>query len=256
MQIKWMAGFAGLALVHGMVWAQSARIGVLPGIDEEVMQQAAQVAAGKGLTLQIKSYSNAGQLERALVSGEIDGASVPDAPTRAIWQLHSQRPLRELGTSITLPMGLYSRHFASLRQLPVGAKIGIPKEPQAQSRALVLLQNYGLIQFRDDAGLQARIRDITVNTRHYQLVALPQAQLWRALPTLPLVALTGDFAMQRGLFPARDAIGMEDARSPWEGVLAAASPGDWSAQWLLAYQSPKVAAFVLQRYQDSVRRPW
>ncbi|KPC49551.1 MetQ/NlpA family ABC transporter substrate-binding protein [Amantichitinum ursilacus] len=250
--LKLLAG-VGLAVLASWANAQAVRIGVLAGIDAEVMQHAAQVAAAKGLTLQIQAYPDISQLRAAVAQGAVDGASVPDAQTLARWQ---QPALKEVGTSITLPMGLYSRQLPNLRALRNGARIGIPAESGAQSRALILLQNYGLIQLRDSAGIQARIADVTVNPRGYQLVALPEARLLAALPKLPLVALPGDFALQHQLYPARDALGMEDARSPWAGVLAAVTPGAWTTQWRAAYQSPAVAAFVLTRYQDSVRRPW
>ncbi|GAB7126218.1 MetQ/NlpA family ABC transporter substrate-binding protein [Silvimonas sp. JCM 19000] len=242
-----------LALLAGLAQAQTVRIGVVDGIDAEVMQQAAQVAAARGLTLQIQPYADLEKLHAAVALGAVDGASLPDAQTLARWQ---QGALKEVGTSITLPMGLYSRQLPNLRALRNGARIGIPAEPAAQSRALILLQNYGLIQLRDNAGIHARIADVSSNPRGYRLLALSEPRLLAALPDLALVALPGDFAMQHQLYPARDGLGMEDARSPWAGVLVAVTPGAWTAQWRAAYQSPAVAAFVLTRYQDSVRRPW
>ncbi|WP_261320324.1 MetQ/NlpA family ABC transporter substrate-binding protein, partial [Burkholderia dolosa] len=62
-----------------------------------------------------------------------------------------------------------------------------------------------------------------------------------------------------GLAPARDSIGIEDARSPYANVLTvrdADRAKPWVAQLIAAYHSDDVAHFILTRYRDSVRRPW
>ncbi|WP_261315088.1 MetQ/NlpA family ABC transporter substrate-binding protein, partial [Burkholderia dolosa] len=62
-----------------------------------------------------------------------------------------------------------------------------------------------------------------------------------------------------GRAPARDSIGIEDARSPYANVLTvrdADRAKPWVAQLIAAYHSDDVAHFILTRYRDSVRRPW
>jgi ABC-type metal ion transport system, periplasmic component/surface antigen len=71
--------------------------------------------------------------------------------------------------------------------------------------------------------------------------------------------IDSDDAARAGLYPARDSLGLEDARSPYANVLTvrdAERTQPWVAQLVAAYHSDDVAHFILTRYQDSVRRPW
>jgi hypothetical protein len=112
---------------------------------------------------------------------------------------------------------------------------------------------------RRRAGLRATTADITGNRLHLKIVRLPHARLARALDTAAFVAMENNDAARAGLQPARDSIGIEDARSPYADVLAvrdADRAQPWAHQLVAAYHSNDVAHFILTRYQDSVRRPW
>ena len=144
-------------------------------------------------------------------------------------------------------------------QLQRGATIAIPADAAGTARALVLLQNFTLLTFSDRAGLHATLADITGNRLHLNIRQVPRSQLSAALEQVAFAVIDSADAAKAGLYPARDSIGIEDARSPWQNVLAVRA-GDrnepWVAPLLAAYHSEPVAKFILERYQDSVRRPW
>ena len=79
------------------------------------------------------------------------------------------------------------------------------------------------------------------------------------LDNAALVALPFATASAAGLAPARDALGMEDARVPFANVLAVRAR-DRDAPWLTptvrGLHSEPVKTFILARFNDSVRRPW
>ncbi|WP_321815401.1 MULTISPECIES: MetQ/NlpA family lipoprotein [unclassified Paraburkholderia] len=235
------------------------RVGVTPGTHAQIMNEVKRVAATRGLPLDVVVFDDAARIDAALAAGRIDVASFEDATRLEQTCAAHGYALTSVAPTINLPMALYSRRLRSLAQLRPGATIAIPADAPGTSRALVLLQNDTLVTFRDSAGLHATTRDITGNRLHLKIVAVPRERLFKALDSADLVAITSDDAARAGLFPARDSISYEDARSPYADVLAVRD-ADRSARWvstlIAAYHSDDVAHFILTRYDDSVRRPW
>ncbi len=124
---------------------------------------------------------------------------------------------------------------------------------------MILLQNFTLLTFKDSAGLHATLADITSNRLNLKIRQVPRARLFDSLNSVAFAVIDSDDAARAGLYPARDSLGLEDARSPYANVLTVRD-GDrtepWVAQLIGAYHSPEVAHFILTHYQDSVRRPW
>jgi YaeC family lipoprotein len=140
-----------------------------------------------------------------------------------------------------------------------GATIAIPDDREGTARALILLQNFTLLTFKDSAGLHATLADITSNRLNLKIRQVPRARLFDSLNSVAFAVIDSDDAARAGLYPARDSLGLEDARSPYANVLTVRdSDRDeaWVAQLVAAYHSDDVAHFILTRYQDSVRRPW
>ena len=245
---------AHFALAHSTV-----RIGVTDGPQAEIMQQVKKGALGRDLDLQIVSFRDGGSVNRALATGKIDAASFQDGVALDTEIKKHGYPLVRAGLTVTLPIGLYSRKIGRLNALPRGATVAIARNPLDAARALMLLHNYGLLEFRDGAGLQVALQDITKNPRKLRFIELPAGQLAGRLGQVDLAALNYPEASKAGLFPARDAVGMEDGRSPYAGVLAIRSKDarqPWVDRLIAAYHSDEIKRFVLTQYQDSVRRPW
>jgi len=245
------------------LWADAAqaplRIAVAPGPQAEVMDLVAQLAAAQGLALApVPSADPPRAVNAALAAGRLDAASIEDGVAFAADPARSQ--LAEAALTLTLPMALYSRHLAALRDLPDGGRVAIPAEPAAATRALLLLHNHGLLVLRTGAGLRARPADVQSTRRGLRLVRLPSARLAAALDgAADLAVIDRPHAMAAGLQPARDSLGIEDARSPWAGVLTvrrADADAPWLRQLVAVYRSEPVKRFILERYMDSVRRPW
>ncbi|MDY0745811.1 MetQ/NlpA family ABC transporter substrate-binding protein [Paucibacter sp. R3-3] len=235
------------------------RIAVAPGPQAEVMDLVARLATAQGLALTtILSVGAPAAVNASLASGGFDAASVEDGV--AFSNDPSRQWLAEAALTVTLPMALYSRRLAALRDLPVGARVAIPAEPAAATRALLLLYNHGLLLLRPEAGLHARLSDVRQTRRGLRLLSLPSTQLAAALHgTADLAVIDRAHATDAGLQPARDSLGVEDARSPWAGVLTvrrADVEAPWLRQLVAVYRSEPVKRFILDRYQDGVRRPW
>jgi len=226
------------------------KVGVTRGTYAEIMDEVRRVAAAQGLRVDVVTFDDGSRIDTALAARDIDAASFEDEPAFDASRKRNGYALTSVATTVTLPMALYSRKLTTLEQIQPGATVAIPADRDGMARALILLQNYTLLTFDDRAGL---------NRLHLKLRAVPRERLVAALNTVTFAVIDSASAQQAGLYPARDSIGIEDARSPYAGVLTVrdvdrAQP--WVAQLIAAYHSNEVAHFILTRYQDSVRRPW
>ncbi|MFM0642961.1 MetQ/NlpA family lipoprotein [Paraburkholderia bryophila] len=239
--------------------SQVVRIGVIPGAQAQIMDEVRHVAASQGLTLDVVVFDRPERIDAALAAKQIDAASFESGPSLDAQRKQHDYPLTRVTTTVTFPIALYSRTLTNLGQLQRGATIAIPDDADGTSRALILLQNFTLLTFRDSAGLHARLSDITSNRLNLKIRRVPRAHLFDTLNSVAFAVIDSDDAARAGLYPARDGLGIEDARSPYANVLTvrdADRAQPWVSQLVAAYHSTDVAHFILTRYQDSVRRPW
>jgi D-methionine transport system substrate-binding protein len=235
------------------------KVGVSAGPHAQIMEEVRRVAATQGLALDVVVFDRPATIDAALAAKQIDAASFEDGPSLDAERKQHDYALTSVATTVTFPVALYSRKLTNLSQLQRGATIAIPDDREGAARALILLQNYTLLTFRDSAGLHATPRDITSNRLKLKIVQVPRMRLFDTLNSVAFAVIDSDDAARAGLYPARDSLGLEDARSPYANVLTVRD-GDrnqaWVAQLVAAYHSNDVAHFILTRYQDSVRRPW
>lgn len=234
-------------------------VGVLPGPHAEIMAVVARVARDAGLDLRLVERPGGQRVNADVAAGTLDVACFQDGVSFEAEATRRPGVLTDVARTVTLPFALYSRRVASPRQLPHGATLAIPVERGAQSRALVLLHNHGLVQLRDGSGLTSTVRDVVVNRYAFQLRPRPQDTLVDRLRQVDAAVFGFPQAARAQLQPGRDSIGLEDARSPWSDVLAVRTRdrgAPWVASLITAYRSEPVKRFILERFQDAVRRPW
>ena len=262
MSLRRSAVLKSLALVvslAGIAWPSAAaevvRLGVTAGPHAQIAEIAKKVAARDGLEIRIVEFQDYIQPNAALDAGELDANSYQHRPF-----LESQIKARgyrisAVGDTVTFPMGFYSKRYKSLADLPHGAKVGIQNDPSNSGRALQLLQKFGVLKLRPGAGISATTIDIAENPKGLQIVQLEAAQLARSLDDLDASAINTNFALQAGLVPTRDAIAIEEAKSPYANLLAVRSADKdkpWVAKLVKAYQSPEVKAFVSEKFAGSM----
>ncbi|WP_404994233.1 MetQ/NlpA family ABC transporter substrate-binding protein [Cupriavidus pauculus] len=257
--IAWICAWLLLAQVLGMSIARAdaprvVRIAVVAHSDRELVDAAATQNSGASVRLQAVAFPDAAAARRALAAQRVDASIAEDAQALA-----GDASLCAAAYTVTYPMGLYARRIGALRQVPLDATVAVPADRAGQGRALLLLQNHGLIRIDANAGLQPRVRDIVDNPRKLRVEPVPASRLAAALPHHALVAMPFAVADAAGLAPARDALGIEDARVPWANALAVRASechADWVRAAVRVLHSPAMKAFILTHFQDSVRRPW
>jgi D-methionine transport system substrate-binding protein len=151
------------------------------------------------------------------------------------------------------PAGLFSKKYKTLQTLPDGAKVGLPVDPANNGRALVMLQENGLLTVK--AGIDVTklsTRDVTANPHHYQFIEVDQQMLLRTLEDVDVGFLFGATANQNGLTLANDALAVEQAKSsPYKGIIGTrpALVGTPKIEALRkAFQSDEVKQLYLKRF--------
>jgi D-methionine transport system substrate-binding protein len=214
-----------IACIGYQIWPAAApientvRVGVMSGESEKVMQVAAKVAEQEfGIKLIIVTFTDYVQPNTALNNQSIDANIFQHAPYLDGQIKARHYKLIPIAKTFVYPMGFYSSKIKQLKQLREGAVIAIPNDPSNGGRSLLLLQKAGLIKLNENAGVYAKINDITANPHHLQIKELDAAQIPRVLNDADLVAITNDFIGPTGL-TIKDAVLKEGSDSPYANLI-------------------------------------
>jgi len=224
------------------------KVGVSAGSADQIVEVVKKVAAQEGLELQVVTFSDYLQPNEALAAGDLDANAFQHKPF-----LDSQIKARgykivPVGLTITAPLGIYSKKYKSIDQLPQGASIGIQNDPSNGNRALLLLQHAGLIKLKAGAGEND-------NPKKLKLVELDAAQLPRSLDDLAAASINNDYAIQAGLSLQHDTIAVEDAKGRYANLIATRiedKDKPWVKKLVKAYQSEEVRKFIETKFQGSL----
>ncbi|EOA03059.1 metal ion ABC transporter periplasmic protein/surface antigen protein [Herbaspirillum frisingense GSF30] len=255
---------AGLGLAAGLVSAPAfaedqIKIGVTAGPHAEIMEQVKKLLEKDGVQLKVIEFTDYIQPNAALASGDLDANSYQHQPYLDAQIKDRGYKFVSVGSTITFPMGVYSKKVKSLNDLKQGARVGVPNDPTNGGRALLVLQAKGVIKLKADAGLKATPLDIVENPKKVKIIELDAAQLPRSLDDFDAAVINGNYAESAGLSPTKDAIAVEASTGPYANVLAvrtADKDKPWVAKLVKAYHSPEVKKFVLEKYKGSVITSW
>jgi len=161
--------------------AETVRVGIVGGEDEDVWKVVAQQAAKSGLTIKTVVFNDYTQPNEALERGDVEANAFQHKP-----YLDNQIKTRgyhivPVGFTAVWPIGLYSHRHHSVAELPKGAIIGVPNDPSNEGRALIVLQSVGLIKLRDGSGILATTADIVANPKDVKIKNSTPA--WSAVPS-------------------------------------------------------------------------
>ncbi|MBT9385688.1 MetQ/NlpA family ABC transporter substrate-binding protein [Pseudooceanicola sp. CBS1P-1] len=256
---KLMTLVSVLALTAGAAAAEEIRVGVSPGEHAEIMEEVAKVAKPMGLDIDIIEFSDYVVPNQALADGDIQANSFQHKPYLDNQIKDRGFDLVPVATTITTPMGLYSDKVKSPDELKKGDSIGIPNDPTNGGRALLVLQDLGLIKLADGTGLVPTVLDITENPKKLKFQELDAAQLPRSLADLSAAMINTNYAIAAGMNPKTDSIAMEKPDSPYVNIIVVRK-GDENADWVKplieAYHSDDVKKFIEEKYHGTVLTSW
>ncbi|MNX46324.1 D-methionine-binding lipoprotein MetQ precursor [compost metagenome] len=256
------AVLASAAMFHGPAFSadpKPLKVGVRGGVDEQIWEVVTQVAKKNGLAVEPVVITGTASPNEALNNGDLEANAFQHIPF--LNDQIKQRGYKLVAVANTLisPIAFYSRKYKSLKDLPDGAKVGIPNDPSNQTRALVILRDQGLITLKDGfdpATGTATLADVTSNPKKLNFVESASVVLARSLPDVDTAAIVNSFAYQAGLIATRDGIAVEKKENnPYVNIIAVREK-DKDAPWvpalIKAYHSEEVRQFILSKYEGSV----
>ena len=235
------------------------KVGASPAPHAEILAVVKELLAEEGINLEIVEFTDYIQPNTAVENGSIDANYFQHITYLNNFNAENGTHLVSVADVHYEPFGIYAGKTASLEELQDGAQIGVPNDPTNGGRALLLLQEQGLITLKEDVGLEPTKLDIAENPHNYEIVEMEAAQLPRSLGSLDIAVINGNYAIQADLKVA-DALAIESAEgtagTAYVNVLAVKEgrESDPAIQALAkALCSDEVKAFIDETYAGAVQ---
>ena len=257
--MKFLVTAALAALVSVPALAEDIKVGVTPGEHAQIMEKVKEVAAKKGLNIEILEFSDYVVPNQALADGDLNANSFQHQPYLDNQIADRGFDLVAIGKTITTPMGVYSKKVKNLGELADGATVGIPNDPTNGGRALLILAKEGLIKVNPEAGLKAGPADVTENPKNIKFAELDAAQLPRSLDDVDAAVINTNYALEAGLHPKTDAIAIEGSESPYANVIVVRSAdkdASWAKTLVEAYHDDSIKTFINEEFKGALIPSW
>jgi len=233
-------------------------IGATPTPHAEILEEVRAALEKDGYTLEIVEFTDYVLPNNALDKGDLDANFFQHLPYLEDFNAKNKTELVSAGAIHYEPMGLFGGKTASIDALADGAEIGVPNDTTNEARALLLLQEKGLIKLKADAGLEATPKDIEENPKNLSIKELEAAQLGRSLQDMDMAVINGNYALSADL-KISDALAIEEKESlaaQTYGNVIAVRKGeensDKTQALLKALQSDAVKKFIEEKYEGAV----
>ena len=189
------------------------KIGASPTPHAEILNAAKDELAEKGIKLDIVEFTDYVQPNLATESGDLDANYFQHIPYLENFNAEKGTHLVNAGGIHYEPFGIYPGTKKDLSELADGDTIAVPNDTTNEARALLLLQDNGIITLKDGAGLEATVNDIAENPHNVKIEELAAEQVARVAPEVAFVVLNGNYALQAGYSVAQDSLAYETSDS-------------------------------------------
>ena len=184
-----------------------------PSPHAEILNEfAAPLLAEQGFTLEVKEYTDYILPNQDTTSGEVDCNYFQHLNYLNNYNEENGTDLVSVGKIHFEPMGVFAGKSSDLAAIADGATITVPNDATNEGRALLLLQEQGLITLSDDAGITATPNDIVDNPHNINFIEQEAAMLPSTLADADFSVINGNYAIDAGLTLA-DAVAQESADS-------------------------------------------
>lgn len=216
------------------------------------------ILAEEGYTLEVTEFSDYVQPNTAVENGELDANYFQHINYLDSFNEENGTHLTSVGYVHYEPFGLYAGKSSSLSDIKDGATIAVPNDTTNEARALLLLQQEGIITLKDGAGVTATTKDIVENPHNIEIKELAAEQVSRSLDDVDYAVINGNYALQAGLKVA-DALATEssegEAAQQYGNVLVVKEGNENSEKIQALYKaltSDKVKEYIDSTYNGAV----
>ena len=225
----------------------------------EILEAAKDLLKEKGYTLEIKEFDDYPQQNVVVDEGEFDANYFQHQPYLDNFNEEKGSDLVSAAKIHYEPLGIYPGASKDLENIKDGAKIAVPNDATNEARALLLLEENGIITLKEDAGLNATKKDVEENPHNIEIVELDAAQIARVVEELDFVILNGNYALDAGFNVQTDAIAKEEADSEaaqtYANIIAVKKENKDSEKikaLVEVLQSEEIGKFITDTYEGAV----
>lgn len=179
----------------------------------EILEQAKSILKDDGWDLQITVFNDYVQPNEVVESGEFDANYIQHLPYLESFNKEKGTHIVSVGEIHYEPFGIYPGTKKAFDELTKGDVIAVPNDTTNEARALLLLQDNGIIKLKDNAGLEATVNDIVENPYGIEIEELEAAQVSRVAGEVSFVVLNGNYALEAGYSVKKDAVAYEQSDS-------------------------------------------
>ena len=222
----------------------------------EILREIQDDLEEKGYALEVVEYNDYVLPNTALEDGDLDANYFQHKPYLDDFNAENGTHIVGVANVHFEPLGIYAGKTKSLADLKDGAGVAVPNDTTNEARALLLLEQEGLIKLKEKAGLQATILDIQENPLNLKIKELEAAQVARAVSDVDIACINGNYAIEAGL---EEAIALESAESEAAETYAnliAVKEGNEDTEktqaLVEAVLSNKVKDFITANYKGAV----
>ncbi len=225
----------------------------------EILNNAvAPILEEEGYTLEVKEFTDYVQPNTVTEAGEVDANYFQHRPYLENFNEEQGTHLVEVAGVHFEPMGIFSSSVESLDDVAEGAVVAVPNDATNEARALLLLEQEGLIEVDDEAGINATINDITSNPKNLEFEELEAANLPNVLEDVSIAVINGNYALAAD-FTMDDALAVEAndslAADTYTNVIVV-KDGNQDSEKIKALaeacNSDEVRDYITDNYQGSV----
>lgn len=179
----------------------------------EILEQAKPLLEEKGYELEVKIFEDYIIPNEVVESGDFDANYFQHIPYLESFNEEKGTHLVDAGDIHYEPFGIYPGKKESLDDIEEGDTIAVPNDTTNEARALLLLQDNGIIKLKEGVGLEATKNDIEENPHNVEIVELEAAQIPRVVQDMSYVVLNGNYALQADYSVAKDSLAYEKSDS-------------------------------------------
>lgn len=179
----------------------------------EILEAAKAILAEQGWDLQVTVFDDYVLPNEVVESSEMDANYFQHVPYLDSFNAEKGTHLVEIGKIHYEPFGIYPGTKSSLDEIADGDVIAVPNDTTNEARALLLLQDNGIITLKEGAGLEATVNDIEENPYNVKIEELAAESVARVTSEVAYVVLNGNYALEAGFSVAKDAIAYEKSDS-------------------------------------------
>jgi len=225
----------------------------------EILEEAKTLLKDKGYELEVKVFDDYVQPNNVVESEEFDANYFQHVPYLEQFNEEKGTHLVVAGKIHYEPFGIYPGTKKDLKDIAKGDKIAVPNDTTNEARALLLLQDNGIIKLKDGAGIKATVNDIEENPNNIEIVELEAAQVPRVVNEVAYVVLNGNYALEANYTVKKDALAYEksdsEAAKTYVNVIAV-KEGNENSEKIKALvdvlKSDSIKKFIDEKYDGAV----